>query len=78
MDLPCSNLYDGLGSVEERSSLDDGWIIFLSHVNDQEVSGDVVVFNLDKDVFGYPTHEAKRLVRQLQLRIGTVHRHSTL
>ena len=47
MDLLYSNVYDGLGSVEERSSKDDGWIISLSHVDDQEVSGDVVVFDLD-------------------------------
>ena len=47
MDLLYSNVYDGLDSVEERSSKDDGWIISLSHVDDQEVSGDVVVFDLD-------------------------------
>ena len=65
MDLPCSNVYDGLASVEEWSSYDDCWIIFFSHVNYQEVSGDIVVFNLDRDVFGYPIHRAKGLVYQL-------------
>ena len=65
MDLICSNVYVGLGSVEKWSSYDDGWTIFFSHVDDQEVSGDVVVFNLDIDIFGYPIHEAKGLVQQL-------------
>ena len=34
--------------------------------------------NLDRDVFGYHIHEAKGLVHQPQLRIGRVHRHSTI
>jgi len=35
MDLSYSNVNDGLGSVEERSSLDDGWItLIFTHVDD--------------------------------------------
>ena len=79
MDLPCSNVYDGLGGVEEWSSQDDGWItLIFTHVDEQQISGDVVVVDLDKDVFGYPFHKAKGLVRQLQLRVGGDHRHSTI
>jgi len=65
MDLSSSNVYDGFGSVEERSSYDDGWIIFFSHVDDQEVNGDIVVSNLDRGIFGYPIHKVKGLVYQV-------------
>jgi hypothetical protein len=53
MDSPRSDIDDCIGSVEEWSSQDDGWIIFFFHVQDHEVSGGIVIMNLDHYVLCY-------------------------
>jgi hypothetical protein len=47
VDLSRSNEDDGIGSVKERSSQDDGGLfVFCSHVQDYEIGRNLAILNL--------------------------------
>ena len=55
VDLSRSDVDDRVGSVEERSSKDDGCIIFFfTHVQNHEVGRGKLIMYSYHDIFSYP------------------------
>ena len=55
VDLSRSDIDDLIGRVEERSSKDDRYIFFFSHVKDYEISRDIVILYSYHNVFCIPS-----------------------
>jgi len=53
VDLSRFGIDDRVGSVEERSSKDDGYIFFFTHVQNHEVGRGIVIMYSYHDVFCY-------------------------
>ena len=54
VDLSRSDVYDRVGGVEERSSKNDGCIIFFfTHVENHEVDRGIVIMYSYHDIFRY-------------------------
>ena len=53
-----SDIDDHVGSVEERSSKDDGCIIFFSHVQDHEIGRGIVILYSYHNIFSNPLQKS--------------------
>jgi hypothetical protein len=67
MDLSRSDVDDRIGGVEERSSKDDGCIIFLFfYVQNYEVSRGIMIMYSYHDISSYPFRKSDWLIHHLQ------------
>ena len=70
MDFSGSNVDDCFNGAEERSSKDDGWIVFiLSYVNNLKVCVDKMIVYFDWDISYCSFNFSKRLICHLELNV---------
>ena len=70
MDFSSSNVDDCFNSAEERSSKDDGWIVFVfSHVNNLKVCVDKMIVYFDRDISYYTLNLLECLICHLELNV---------
>ena len=70
MDFSNSNVDDCFNGAEERSSKDDGWIVFVfSHVNNLKVYVGKMIVYFDRDISYYSFNLSKCLICHLELNV---------
>jgi len=70
VDFSSSNVDHCFNGAKERSSKDDGWIIFVfSHVNNLKVCVDEMIVYFDRDISYYTFNLSKCLIYHLELNV---------
>ena len=70
MDFSGSNVDHCFNGAEERSSMDDGWIILVfSHVNNLKVCVDKMIVYFDRDISYCSFNFSKCLICHLELNV---------